>query len=161
MGLSGNVGGGAEVLMDLMLRPELVHMAMNRLVSAYLSRLEQWENLGLLTIDSGNYEVGSGCLEYTDGLPQKDFNPSHIRPIDQWGSATAQIFSEVSPEMHEEFALQYERHWLGKSGLTYYGCREPLHNKYLCLRPFPICEKFRAVRGVIWIRRLSSLEQIM
>jgi hypothetical protein len=27
--------------------------------------------------------------------------------------------------MHEEFALQYEKRWLERFGLTYYGCCEP------------------------------------
>ncbi|MCM8816071.1 MAG: hypothetical protein NC913_00945 [Candidatus Omnitrophica bacterium] len=31
--------------------------------------------------------------------------------------------------MHKEFALNYEKKWLEKFGLTYYGCCEPLHNK--------------------------------
>jgi hypothetical protein len=31
--------------------------------------------------------------------------------------------------MHEEFALQYERRWLERFGLSYYGCCEPLHEK--------------------------------
>ena len=31
--------------------------------------------------------------------------------------------------MHEEFALQYEREWLTRFGLAYYGCCEPLDRK--------------------------------
>jgi len=149
--------GVQEALMDLVLRPELVHLAMDRLVSAYLSRLEQWENLGLLTIDSGNYGVGSGGLGYTDELPQKDFNPSHVRPIDQWGCAAAQIFSEVSPEMHEEFALQYERRWLKKFGLTYYGCCEPLHNKISILKTIP---NLRKISCSPWCNLDKAVEQL-
>ena len=41
----------------------------------------------------------------------------------------AQIFSEVSPEMHEEFALAYEKKFLNRFGLVYYGCCEPLDRK--------------------------------
>jgi len=61
--------------------------------------------------------------------------------VDQWGCATAQIFSTVSPEMHEEFALQYERRWLNKFGLNYYGCCEPLHDKLDVLRSVPNLRK--------------------
>jgi hypothetical protein len=118
-----------KAMMDLVLRPELVHQAMDRLVHAYLSRLQQWKALNLLSVTSGNYRVGSGGLGYTDELPQNDFDPNRVRPIDQWGCGTAQIFSDVSPEMHEEFALQYERRWMEQFGLNYYGCCEPLHNK--------------------------------
>ena len=118
-----------EAMMDLILRPELVHMAIDRLVSAYLHRLDQWEALGVLALNNGNLRIGSGGLGYTDELPGNDYDPAHIRPHNLWGCATAQIFSEVSPEMHEEFALQYERRWLERFGLTYYGCCEPLHRK--------------------------------
>jgi len=130
-----------EALMDMVLRPELVHQAMDRLVNAYLARLDQWETLNVLSVRAGNYRVGSGGYAYTDGLPGKDFNPQRVRPVDQWGCATAQIFSDVSPEMHEAFALQYERRWLKRFGLNYYGCCEPLHNKLDVLESVPNLRK--------------------
>jgi hypothetical protein len=130
-----------KALMDLVLRPELVHQAMDRLVHAYLSRLRQWKALDLLSVTSGNYRVGSGGLGYTDELPQHDFDPDCVRPMDQWGCGTAQIFSDVSPEMHEEFALQYERRWMEQFGLNYYGCCEPLHNKIDVLESIPRLRK--------------------
>jgi hypothetical protein len=133
--------GVQEAMMDLALRPELVHHAMERLVSAYLHRLDRWEELNLLSLNNSNVRIGSGGFGYTDELPQDDFNPDHVRTIDIWGCATAQIFSEVSPEMHEEFALQYERRWLQRFGLTYYGCCEPLDIKMGILRSIPNLRK--------------------
>jgi hypothetical protein len=85
--------------------------------------------------------VGSGGLGYTEELPQDDFDPDHIRTTDQWGCGTAQIFSDVSPKMHEEFALQYERRWMEQFGLNYYGCCEPLHNKIDVLKSIPNLRK--------------------
>jgi hypothetical protein len=64
-----------------------------------------------------------------------------VRAIDLWGCATAQIFVGVSPEMHEEFALRYERRWLERFGLSYYGCCEPLHHKIHILRSIPNLRK--------------------
>ena len=130
-----------KAMMDLIMRPELVHQAMERLVNAYLSRLQQWRDLNLLSITDGNYRVGSGGLGYTEELPQDDFDPDHIRTTDQWGCGTAQIFSDVSPQMHEEFALQYERRWMEQFGLNYYGCCEPLHNKIDVLKSIPNLRK--------------------
>jgi hypothetical protein len=40
--------GVQEVFMDLAMRPELDHLAIDRLVNANISRLDQWERLGLL-----------------------------------------------------------------------------------------------------------------
>lgn len=133
--------GVQEAMMDMALRPELVHKAMDRLVSAYLRRLEQWEELNLLALNNANIRIGSGGYGYCDELPQEDFDPDHVRPIDIWGCATAQIFSEVSPAMHEEFALQYERRWMDRFGLTYYGCCEPLDIKMEILRKIPNLRK--------------------
>jgi len=62
-------------------------------------------------------------------LPASDFDGMRVRPKDLWGFATAQIFSEVSPAMHEEFALQHEKKVLELFGLNCYGCCEPLHLK--------------------------------
>ena len=130
-----------KALLDLLLRPELVHLAMDRLTNAYLSRLQQWKDLNLLSSTDGNYRVGSGGLGYTDDLPQKDFKSDCVRTIDQWGCGTAQIFSTVSPKMHEEFALQYERRWMEQFGVNYYGCCEPLDNKIDILKSIPNLRK--------------------
>ena len=135
--------GAQEILMDLAFRPELLKMAMERLVNAWSGILEQYQSQGLLAINNLNWCSGGGTggPAYTNQLPQKDFDPSHIRTCDLWGSAAAQIFSSVSPEMHREFALEYEIPWLKKFGLTYYGCCEPLHLKVDILREIPNLRK--------------------
>jgi hypothetical protein len=133
--------GVMEAMVDLIMRPELVHAAMDRLVNAYLARLDQLENLNLLSYCEGNHRVGSGGLGYTKELPGPRFDPAHVRSHNQWGFATAQIFSDVSPEQHEEFALQYERRWLSRFPITYYGCCEPLHLKMDILKSVPNLRK--------------------
>lgn len=135
--------GVQEALLDLCLRPELIHMCMDRLVNAFLARLRQWEELNVLIVPPGNYRVGSGGLGYTDDLPRPD-SGKPVSTCHQWGCAAAQIFSEVGPEMHQEFALNYERRWLERFGLTYYGCCEPLHNKFEILKTIPNLRKISA-----------------
>jgi len=149
--------GVQEALQDLIMRPEFVHLAMDRLVSAYLHRLDQYEALGLLSLNSTNVRVGSGGLGYVDQLPQSDFDPERVRPIDLWGCATAQIFSDVSPPMHEEFALRYEKRWLERFGLNYYGCCEPLHLKVDMLRTIP---RLRKISMSPWIDVETAAENV-
>lgn len=146
-----------KAMLDLVLRPELVHMAMERLMSAYLHRLDQLEELNLLSLNNTNVRVGSGGYGYCDELPQDDFNPVHVRTTDIWGCATAQIFSEVSPEMHWEFALQYEKRWLDRFGLTYYGCCEPLDIKMDILKKIP---NLRKVSMSTWINVDRAAEEV-
>ena len=95
----------------------------------HLSRLDQYERLGVLALNNGANGVGPGGLGFTDELPAKDFDGVHVRARDQWGHATTQIFSLVSPAMHIEFALQYESRFLSRFGLGCYGCCEPLDRK--------------------------------
>ena len=148
--------GVQDALLDLVLRPEMVHRAMDRLVSAYLSRLDQWEELNVLALNNTPIRVGSGGYGCTDELPLPDFEAGHIRAKDLWGCATAQIFSEVSPDMHEEFALQYERRWLERFGLTYYGCCEPLHLKIDLLKSIP---NLRKISTSPWADMAETVEK--
>jgi hypothetical protein len=149
--------GVEEAMLDLLVRPELVHRAIERYVNAHIERLRQWQELNLLSCAEGNYRVGSGALAYSDDLPQKDFDPLHVRSQDQWGCSTAQIFSDVSPQMHKEFALQYEIRWLENFGLNYYGCCEPLHNKIDLLHEIP---NLRKISISPWADVRKSAEQV-
>jgi hypothetical protein len=133
--------GVKKALMDLVKRPNLIHQAMERLTNAYMIRLQQWRGLNLLSVTEGNYRVGSGGLGYSYELPQADFVPEKVRSGDQWGCAAAQIFSGISPKMHEEFALQYEMRWLEQFGLNYYGCCDALDNKIELLNTIPNLRK--------------------
>ena len=149
--------GVEEAMMDMVLRPEMVHAAMDRLVAAYLHRLDQWEAFDALARNDGNVRIGSGGLGYTDDLPGEPFDAEHVRAHNLWGCATAQIFSDVSPDMHEEFALQYERRWLQRFGLAYYGCCEPLHDKLGILKSVP---NLRKISMSPWADVAGTVEQV-
>ena len=102
--------GVQEVLMDLVMRPDYVHKAMSHLVDCWLEMLRQHEEQNLLA------------------APAKELTVS----------GAAQIFSEVSPEMHGEFALQHEARFYQHFGRVHYGCCEPLHNKVdICAQYLP------------------------
>jgi hypothetical protein len=102
--------GVQEVLMDLVLRPDYVHKLVGHLVDCWLARLDQYEEQQLLSAPAKQLTV----------------------------SGAAQIFSEVSPSMHGEFALQYEARFFNRFGRTYYGCCEPLHDKVdVCAQYLP------------------------
>jgi hypothetical protein len=133
--------GVQEAMIDLVLRPQMVNDFMSRLVDAYLFELDQWIQLNVLSRNDNNTRIGSGGYGYTDELPGDDYDPTDLKPEHMWGSAAAQIFSAVSPEMHWEFALRHEMRWLERWGLTYYGCCEPLDGKMQVLRRIPNLRK--------------------
>jgi hypothetical protein len=133
--------GVQELYLDLRDRPELVHKGIDRLMRAYLSTLDQFEQQNLLNLNNGYNRIGSGGMGYTDDLPQPDYDPAHVRAKDLWGSSASQIFDCVSPRMHWEFALQYEVRWMSRFGLNYYGCCDRLDGKMSILEKIPNLRK--------------------
>ena len=133
--------GVQEAMMDLVLRPQLVHDAVDRMVDAWMVELDQFAELNLLSLDNNNTRIGSGGYGYTSQLPGEDYDPEHIKPYNMWGCSNAQIFSEVSPQMHWDFAIEHDLRWLERWGLTYYGCCEPLAGKMEQLRRIPNLRK--------------------
>ncbi|MDP3177807.1 MAG: hypothetical protein Q8M76_07875 [Spirochaetaceae bacterium] len=133
--------GIQEAMIDLIDRPDLVNAAVERMVDAWMTELDQFVGQNLLSLDCDNTRIGSGGYGYTSALPAPGFEPDRVRPIDMWGCSNAQIFSEVSPDMHWEFALRHDLRWLERWGMTYYGCCEPLLNKIGLLRRIPNLRK--------------------
>lgn len=149
--------GVQEVLVDLLTRPEYVTKLVKRMVDIGLNVLDQYEAQNLLSVNNYNLRVGSGAYGYTDELPGNGFDAEHVRLKDQWGCAVAQILGSVSPEMHEEFALQYEKKWAERFGLLYYGCCEPLSNKIQILEKIP---NLRKISISPWANVSEAAEQI-
>ena len=103
--------------------------------------LDQYESQGLLALNNGNYRTGSGGLGFTDDLPSTGSNSKEITSKNLWGSCAEQMLSDVSEDMFEEFALQYDMKWLKRFGLNYYGCCEPLDDRIELLRKIPNLRK--------------------
>lgn len=133
--------GMEKLLADLILRPNLVHKVMSKLTKSYIKQLNEYEKNNLLLLTNGNFRIGSGALGCTNELPEISYSGQEVQSKLIWSSNVAQIFSAVSPQMHEEFALSYKIHWLKKFGLTYYVCCEPLDKKIDILRKIPNLRK--------------------
>lgn len=133
--------GVQEAMIALYEQPDMVNAAVERMVDAWMVELDQFVAQNLLSLDNDNTRIGSGGYGYVGTLPGSNFDPSHVKPHNMWGCSNAQIFSEVSPEMHWEFALRHDFRWLERWGLTYYGCCEPLQNKVHLLRKIPNLRK--------------------
>lgn len=126
-----------NMFLDMVDRPDWIHAWMNRMTEMTLKEWDEYERQELLSLNNGEcgaIGVGPGGLGITDLLPSKDFDGNRVRTRDMWGHATTQIFAEVSPAMHDEFALTYENRFLSRFGLAGYGCCEPLHLKVDLIR---------------------------
>lgn len=133
--------GIQEALMDLALRPEMVHAFVGRMVDAWMGELDQFVEGNYLSLDNNNTRIGSGGYGYVSDLPGDEFDSKTVKPHNMWGCSNAQIFSEVSPEMHWEFGLKHDLKWFNRWGLNYYGCCAPLDNKIHLLKKIPNLRK--------------------
>jgi hypothetical protein len=149
--------GIEEAMVDMYERPDLVHAAVERMVDAWIVELDQFVDQNLLSLDCDNTRIGSGGYGYTSALPGEDFDPAYVRPHNMWGCSNAQIFSEVSPRFHWEFALEHDLRWLDRWGMNYYGCCEPLDGKADLLKRIP---RLRKVSVTPWCKTGRAVEVI-
>jgi len=149
--------GIEEAMIDMIMRPDMVHAAVDRMVDAWMVELDQFVEQNLLALDCNNTRIGSGGYGYVSALPGNDCDADHVKPHNMWGCSNAQIFSEVSPDMHWDFAVAHDMRWLERWGLTYYGCCEPLDGKMAQMRRIsnlrkistsPWCNSERAIEGM-------------
>jgi hypothetical protein len=149
--------GVQEAMLDLILRPDMVHAFYERMVQAWMKELDQFVELNLLSPDCNNTRIGSGGYGYTSEMPGEDYDPGHVKPHNMWGCSNAQIFSDVSPEMHWEFAIEHDLKWLNRWKLTYYGCCEPLAGKGHLLKQIP---NLRKVSCSPWNNSAKAIEEL-
>ena len=121
--------GLEQVMMDMYLEPQMLHEAMEFLTQGHKKLIDQIRALNLYRLNNDNTFQSSGGNGYTTDLPAEGFDPDHVRTKDMWAFAESQELAEVSPEMHEEFALSYEKRLLSEFGLNGYGCCEDLTKK--------------------------------
>jgi hypothetical protein len=121
--------GLEQVMMDMVEEPAMLHDAMAFLEEWHHSRIEQYVALNLLSLNNDGTYHSSGGNGWTDQLPAAGFDPQRVRPCDMWASAESQELAQVSPAMHAEFALPYEKRLLAPFALNGYGCCEDLTHK--------------------------------
>jgi len=149
--------GIQEAMMDLILRPDMVHAFYEKMVEAWMVELDQFEEQNLLTLDCNNTRIGSGGYGYTGEMPGEPYDAEWVRSHNMWGCSNAQIFSDVSPEMHWEFAIEHDLKWLERWQLTYYGCCEPLAGKGHLLKKIP---NLRKVSCSPWNNTRKAIEEL-
>jgi hypothetical protein len=123
--------GVNNLLYDLSDRPEFMRRIMEKLTEISLHTLRQMEELNLLEPYPLYLHCTPAC---TWELPPADMDGGRVQAKDVWGRYAAQIFSTVSPAMHDELDVAYAKRITDGCGLLYYGCCEPLDGKIDILR---------------------------
>lgn len=129
--------GMEQFYMDMIERPQWVHAVLEKLLECKISKLDQYEKLNLLGLNNSYNEIGTSGLGYTDELPGDDFDGIHVRAKDMWGFSCSQSMISVGKDMHNEFAIRYERRYLKRFGLNVIACCEPIDRKMDIISTIP------------------------
>jgi hypothetical protein len=124
--------GNENLLLWTYDEPQLLHKIMAYLRDDRFAYYRWLESEGLLGSNNPEF-VGSGSPGYTTALPQPGYN-GQARLKDIWGWMESQETSMVSPHMFAEFFLPYMAEVASLFGLIYYGCCEPVHDRWDLIR---------------------------
>ena len=121
--------GLEQMMLNMYDNPNVIHKLMGFLRDDFLREIELFESENAISLNNDPENVnGSGGLGPTTSLPGGDFDgtPKTKNSI-CWGESQETI--GVSPDLFEEFVLQYQLPIMQKFGLVDYGCCEPLDKK--------------------------------
>ena len=130
--------GVTPLLISLAEEPEFCHQIMRRVTDIAMDIAEQYRQLGLFE----NMPASLHCTPVlTDDLAPMRPDEGPVGYESLWGRGTEQIFASVSKAMHEEFDIEYMKDTIGRCGLVYYGCCEPLDKKIDIVEKIPHLRK--------------------
>lgn len=140
------------ILWDIIDRPDFVKDIVKKFVDLTIATLDQCEEQGLLD-PLAQYVHCTGA--YTDDLPKSQ--GANVTAKNVWAFGMAQIFSTVSPDMHDEFEIELVRPLYERFGLLYYGCCEPLEDKIDIIRKL---DNVRKISVSPWADAEKSAERM-
>ncbi len=146
--------GVEPIYYDLALRPDLIHATMRRCMEIYTSKVDQMEALCLFSSNISDLHCTPG---WSDELEQTERKNGCGNAKSTWFRGMAQMFGSISPEMHEEFDINYIIPLASRFGLTYYGCCEPLDDRIEELKKIP---NLRKVGSSPWANVNAIAEQL-
>lgn len=109
--------------------PQALHRLMAYLRDDRLAYFTWLEREGLLGLNNTWELVGSGSPGYITSLPQPGY-AGQPRLKDLWAWMESQETTMISPAMFGEFFLPYMAEVSALFGLIYYGCCEPVHDRW-------------------------------
>ncbi len=140
--------GFENILYDFYDYPEELHGLMGFLRDERMHMLDFLEKEKLLTLNNGGEFVGTGGYGWCDDLPGADFDKDAVSCRNIWGYGESQATVSVSPQMFDEFILDYQAPILNRFGLNFYGCCEVMDKRLSYVREK--VERLRTVAVAPW-----------
>lgn len=125
--------GLEQVMWDMVENPEWLHDLSRRLSEGIERAQAEAEAAGDWRLCDHQNQAMSYSRELEDPSP----NGKSVSRNELWGFFMAQEMAQVSPAMHEEFVLNYQKPFMARYGLVAYGCCEDLTHKIDMLRKLP------------------------
>lgn len=136
--------GVTNCYIELIDRPEMMHMLMEKLTQGLLCMIEQYNRLELFDL----YTNVTHCSQTF--LPDMPKEGDHALSGNVWAFGLAQLFTSVSPEITDEFEVQYMKRVFPYFGAIYYGCCDRLDDRMDYIRKLP---KIRKLSCSPWSER--------
>lgn len=130
--------GLQEFMMAMYDHPEGLHRLMAFLRDDHLAHADWLEREGLYSLNNENDYIGSGSMGYAADLPSRPRQAGEpVRTGDLWALLESQETVGVGPDQFEEFIFPYQAEIAKRFGKIYYGCCEPVHNRWHVLQRIP------------------------
>lgn len=131
-GLTGDLYkliGNDNLLMWTYDAPDALHKIMAYLRDDRIAYYRWLEAENLLGLNNDSELAGSGSPGFTTVLPQRDYS-DRTRTRDLWVWMESQETTMISPAMFARQFLPYMAEVSSLFGLIYYGCCEPVHDRW-------------------------------
>ncbi|MHB9130565.1 MAG: uroporphyrinogen decarboxylase/cobalamine-independent methonine synthase family protein [Armatimonadota bacterium] len=125
--------GLEQIMVDMYESPEELHRLLAFMRDGILQNQQEAEQAGDFHLTTQSNQ----SMPYAEELERPQPNSGSRKRNELWCHCAAQEFTLISPEMHDEFLLQYQLPIMKHFGLVAYGCCENLTNKIDMLRQIP------------------------
>lgn len=122
--------GIEQMMVDMYESPDELHQLLSFMRDGILQAQQEAEDAGHFSLTS---QVNQAMC-YCDGWEDPSANAGSRLRQQLWGFFASQEFTLISPDMFDEFCLQYQLPIMEKWGLVAYGCCEDLTHKISMLR---------------------------
>ena len=129
----GYLRGHEQMLYDMVDRPDELHRLLAFMRDGVLKAQDEAERAG----DWSLCEQQNQVMPYVKTLAGPKPNSHGAKRRELFAFFAAQEFAAVSPQMHDEFLLNYQMPIMANFGMIAYGCCEDLTNKIDMLRKVP------------------------
>jgi len=130
--------GMEDYMLAMYDNPEGLHSLMRFMCDDYLTLIDWLEQENLIPLNNADDYVGSGSVGYTQTLPEPGRADDQAWTLrDCWLLLESQETVGISPDLFAEFVLPYQRELAERCGRLYYGCCEPLHERWEHVKTLP------------------------